>query len=126
MRTALEQAGAERGLLILARDNEPRIKAEASSDRDKVTIHVRQSSVPARHASALANGGESPAELPESLLRYVIRTRESVTLHEPADQVDNRLHRVRQESHRTGNPPGDGLEADRKNSCCNREPSKTG
>ena len=82
MRTALEQAGAERGLLILARDNEQRIEAEASSDRDKVTVHVRQSSVPARNASALANAGESPSELPESLLRYVIRTRESVTLHD--------------------------------------------
>ena len=82
MRRALEQAGAERGLLILARDNEQRVKAEASSDRDKVTVHVRQSSVPARNASALANAGESPSELPESLLRYVIRTRESVTLHD--------------------------------------------
>ena len=33
MRTALEQAGAERGLLILARDNQLRIKAEASRTR---------------------------------------------------------------------------------------------
>ena len=82
MRTAIEHAGAARGLLILPRGDELRIEAEASSDRDKVTVHVRQSSVPARNASALANGGESPAELPESLLRVLIRTRESVTLHD--------------------------------------------
>jgi PAS domain S-box-containing protein len=67
MRIALEQAGAERGLLILARGNEQRIEAEASSDRGKVTVHFLRSLV-------------TPLELPESLLRYVIRTQESVTL----------------------------------------------
>jgi PAS domain S-box-containing protein len=69
MRIALEQAGAERGLLILARGNEQRIEAEASSDSDKVTVHFRRSLV-------------APSELPESLLRHVIRTQESVTLHD--------------------------------------------
>jgi PAS domain S-box-containing protein len=67
MRIALEQAGAERGLLILARGKEQRIEAEASSDCDKVTVHFRRSLV-------------TPSELPESLLRYVIRTQQSVTL----------------------------------------------
>jgi PAS domain S-box-containing protein len=90
MQLALEQAGAERGLLILARGNERRIEAEAlfcqgsggqaSSDRDKVTVHFRRSLVPARDASASADAGGSPSQLPESLLRYVGRTRESVTL----------------------------------------------
>jgi PAS domain S-box-containing protein len=79
MRIALEQAGAERGLLILARGNEHRIEAEAllrqgsgaqaSNDRDQVTIHFRRSLV-------------TPAELPESLLRYVARTLESVRLRD--------------------------------------------
>jgi PAS domain S-box-containing protein len=79
MRIALEQAGAERGLLILTRGNEQRIEAEAGyrgallatpgTDPDKVTVQLRQ---------ALVN----PSELPESLLRYVIRTRESATLYD--------------------------------------------
>ena len=67
MRTALEQAGAERSLLILGRGVEHRIEAEARSDRDKHIIHFRQSLI-------------TPSELPESLLRYVIRTQESVIL----------------------------------------------
>ena len=67
MRIALEQAGAERGLLILTRGNEQRIEAEANSERDEVTVHFRRSLV-------------TPSELPESLSRYVIRTLESVTL----------------------------------------------
>jgi PAS domain S-box-containing protein len=79
MRIALEQAGAERGLLILAGGDEHRIEAEAllcqgsegqaSNDRDQVTVHLRRSLV-------------TPAELPESLLRYVTRTLESVTLRD--------------------------------------------
>ncbi len=81
MRIALEQAGAERGLLILTRGKEQRIEAEASSERDRVTVHFRQSVVPVRHASASADAGATP-ELPESLLRYVIRTLESVTLRD--------------------------------------------
>jgi GAF domain-containing protein len=60
MRTALEQAGAERSLLILGRGVEHRIEAEARSDRDKDIIHFRQSLI-------------TPSELPESLLRYIIR-----------------------------------------------------
>jgi len=67
MQIALEQAGAERGLLILARGNEQLIEAEARSDHDKVTVHFRRSLV-------------TPSELPESLLRYVSRTQESVIL----------------------------------------------
>ena len=37
MRTAIEQAGAERGLLILSHDTEPRIQAEATTIGDTVT-----------------------------------------------------------------------------------------
>src|SRR5260370_6439878 len=69
MRIALEQAGAERGLLILTRGREQRIEAEANSERDKVTVHFRGSLM-------------TPSELPESLLRYVIRTLESGTFRD--------------------------------------------
>jgi PAS domain S-box-containing protein len=67
MRTAIEQAGAERGLLILARGGEQRIAAEATTSGDTVNVEPRDMPV-----------GE--ALLPESLVRYVIRTHENVIL----------------------------------------------
>jgi PAS domain S-box-containing protein len=67
MRTALEQAGAERGSLILSRGAEQRIAAEATTDGDLVTVHLRDEDVAA-------------TVLPESVLHYVLRTRESVIL----------------------------------------------
>jgi GAF domain-containing protein len=67
MRIAIEHAGAERGLLILFTGDEPRIAAEATTGRGQVEVTLHQTSV-------------SPAELPESVLHYVIRTRESVAL----------------------------------------------
>jgi PAS domain S-box-containing protein len=67
MRTALEHAGAERCLLILLRADEPIIQAEA------VTVHgVVKATV--RHAAVTS------ADLPESVLHYVTRTRERVVL----------------------------------------------
>ena len=53
MRTALAQAGAERGLLILSRGAEPRIAAEATTRGDTVVV-VRDEPV-------------APAALPESV-----------------------------------------------------------
>ena len=41
MRTAIEQAGAERGLLILPRGAEQRIAAEATTTGDTVIVHLR-------------------------------------------------------------------------------------
>ena len=41
MRTAIEQAGAERGLLILPRGGELRIEAEATTDGEAVIVHLR-------------------------------------------------------------------------------------
>ena len=41
MRTAIEHAGAERGLLILPRGDELRIAAEATTSGDTVTVHLR-------------------------------------------------------------------------------------
>jgi PAS domain S-box-containing protein len=67
LRTAIEQAGAERALLILPRGNELWIQAEAKAHGDSVT--VRLSEVPV-----------SAAELPESIVRHVARTQEIVIL----------------------------------------------
>jgi C4-dicarboxylate-specific signal transduction histidine kinase len=71
MTIALEDAGADRGLLILLRDGQPQIEAEATIEREKVEVRLRQDPV-------------SSSELPESLLHTVIRTRESVILGDAA------------------------------------------
>ena len=71
MRTAIEQAGAERGLLILARGAEPQIEAEATTSGDTVIMQLRDQPVTA-------------TVLPESVLHYVLRTREGVILDNAA------------------------------------------
>jgi PAS domain S-box-containing protein len=73
LRIAVEHAGAERGLLILFPGDEPRVAAEATTDGGQVEVALRQTAV-------------SPAELPESLLHYLIRTRESVILDDALAQ----------------------------------------
>jgi PAS domain S-box-containing protein len=73
LRIAVEHAGAERGLLILLPGDEPRIAAEATTGRGQVEVMLRQTAV-------------SPAELPESVLHTVIRTRESVILDDALAQ----------------------------------------
>jgi PAS domain S-box-containing protein len=67
VRIAVEHAGAERGLLILLKGDEPRIAAEATTGQGKVEVAVRQAAVTA-------------SDLPQSVLHYVIRTRERVVL----------------------------------------------
>jgi PAS domain S-box-containing protein len=74
MRIAVEHAGAERGLLILFPGDEPRIVAEATAGRGQIEVTLGEMIV-------------SPAELPESLLHYVIRTRKSVLIDDA--QVQN-------------------------------------
>jgi PAS domain S-box-containing protein len=69
MRTAIEQAGAERGLLIV----EQRIMAEAVTSSDSVVVQLCDEPV-------------TPIALPESILHYVVRTNESVTLDDAAVQ----------------------------------------
>jgi predicted ATPase/signal transduction histidine kinase/PAS domain-containing protein len=64
---ALEHAGAERGLLILPHGEELRIAAEARTGRDGVEVQLQDALV-------------TPSDLPDSLLRYVIRIQESVIL----------------------------------------------
>jgi PAS domain S-box-containing protein len=73
MKTAMAQAGAERVLLILSRDDELRVTAEATTSGETVHVHLRDESV-------------SPTALPESVLRYVLRTQESTILHDAVVQ----------------------------------------
>ena len=67
MRIAVEHAGAERGLLILLRGDEPQIEADAATGHGRVEVTVRQTLI-------------TPEDLPQSALQYVIRTRERVVL----------------------------------------------
>src|SRR6202023_2166222 len=73
LRIAVEHAGAGRGLLILFQGDEPRIAAEATTGRGQVEVTLRETAV-------------SSAEVPASMLHYVIRTRESVILDDALAQ----------------------------------------
>jgi PAS domain S-box-containing protein len=73
MTIALEHAGAERGLLIFLRGDTLQIEAEARTDHKTVEVMLRQNAV-------------TPAELPESILHTVIRTRQSVILDDASTQ----------------------------------------
>jgi PAS domain S-box-containing protein len=73
MHTAMEQAGAERALLIMPSGKEPRIEAEATTSGDTVTVR-------------LVNEAVTELVLPESVLHYVLRTREIVILDDAAAQ----------------------------------------
>jgi len=67
MRRAMEHAGAERGLLIIPRGETLQVAAESRTDGNDVTV-------------VLGNSPAAVATVPESLLRYVMRTHESVIL----------------------------------------------
>ncbi|HTF65983.1 MAG TPA: PAS domain-containing protein, partial [Edaphobacter sp.] len=67
MRFAVEHAGAERGLLLVLRGDEPQIEAEATACEGGVKVTVRRAAV-------------TRFDLPKSALHYVIRTRERVVL----------------------------------------------
>ncbi|MGF6724559.1 putative ATPase/signal transduction histidine kinase/GAF domain-containing protein [Paraburkholderia sp. GAS41] len=69
---AIEHAGADRGLLVLPWADSWRIEAEAIMLRDAVEVRLPRTRL-------------TPEELPESVLRYVLRTRESVLLDDAAD-----------------------------------------
>jgi PAS domain S-box-containing protein len=71
MRMMIEHAGADRGMLILPAAGDLQVEAEATSTRDKVDVILKRT--PA-----------SPTTLPESLLRYVVRVRESILLDDVA------------------------------------------
>jgi PAS domain S-box-containing protein len=71
LRTAIEHAGALRGLLIVPTGEELRIEAEAMAVGDRVTVHLGESV-------------NSASTLPESVLRSVVRTQQAVLLHDAA------------------------------------------
>ena len=71
LRTAIEHAGAERGLLILPRGGDLSIQAEATTSGSAVTIALRDAPI-------------SSAELPEPVVQYAARTQESVILDDAA------------------------------------------
>ena len=73
MHTAIEQAGAERGLLVLVHGAELRIAAEAATSGDTALVHLRDQPMTAD-------------ALPESVLHYVMRARETVILDDAAAQ----------------------------------------
>jgi len=73
MTIVLEDAGAERGLLICPRGDTLQIEAEARIDHKTVEVTLRQDRV-------------GPSELPESILHTVIRTRQSVILDDASTQ----------------------------------------
>jgi len=70
MRTAIEQSGAVRGVLVLAQEAGPRIAAEATTG-DTIVVQLRDEPLTA-------------TPLPESVVHYVLRTRESVILDDAA------------------------------------------
>jgi len=73
MVTAVQNAGAGRGLLTVLRNGEARVEAEATTQLD--TITVRLLGVPA-----------GPSDLPDMVLRYVLRTQEAVILDDATVQ----------------------------------------
>lgn len=67
----LKHASADRGVLVLLRDDEPHVEAEATSRQNRIDVTVRRSKATAH-------------DLPETILRYVIRTRTNVILDDAA------------------------------------------
>jgi signal transduction histidine kinase len=73
MRTAIQHAGAERGLLILPRGIEQRIEAEATTRGNTIIVRLGEASM-------------AEAAVPESIVQYVVRTQESVILDDASAQ----------------------------------------
>src|SRR6202044_578494 len=73
---AIEHAGAERGLLVRSQADEQQIGAEATTAGDAVTVR-------------LLGRQATPADLPASVLQYVIRTQQSVIMDDAT--ADNRF-----------------------------------
>jgi PAS domain S-box-containing protein len=69
MRAAIEHAGAERGLLIAPQGDELQIQAQATASGADVTVN-------------LPSGDHIEVALPQSLVRYVMRTRDTVILED--------------------------------------------
>ena len=72
MRITVEHAAAERGVLLLLRNSEPQVAATAVVRRGQIEVST-------------GSRGVSCSDLPESALRYVIRTRQSMILDDASD-----------------------------------------
>jgi predicted ATPase/signal transduction histidine kinase len=72
LKIMLQQAGGQRGALILVRDHQLAVEAEATTDGQEIRVESLQGA----HASSEA--------FPTSILHYVSRTREPVILNEAA------------------------------------------
>jgi PAS domain S-box-containing protein len=88
MRTAIEHAAAERGLLILPRGDALQIVAEATAKADAILVQPTDARTAAK-------------SVPESIVQYVVRTQETVLLDDASTEnafaVDPyvRSHRAR-------------------------------
>jgi PAS domain S-box-containing protein len=71
MRTAIEHAGAERGLLILSHGIEQRIAAEAITGGDTIAVRLREQAL-------------SATALSEAIVQTVVRTQEAMILDDAA------------------------------------------
>jgi PAS domain S-box-containing protein len=69
MTLAIQNAGADRGLLILLHENDYRIEAEARADGETIALYY---------------GTAAGQAVPEAIVRYVIRTQECVILNDAA------------------------------------------
>ena len=67
MKIAIENAGADRGILVLPAGEEYLIRAEARATKDRIEVTILQAPI-------------TGMACPKSLIRYVIRTKESVIL----------------------------------------------
>jgi PAS domain S-box-containing protein len=74
MRAAIQHAGAERGLLIHPKSDELRIDAEGTARGEDVAVHLGETDERVSVA------------LPESLVRYAIRTRETLILDDASSR----------------------------------------
>jgi GAF domain-containing protein len=71
MTIAPQNAGADRGVLILPHESDYRIEAEARTDGERIVLHY---------------GASIGQSVPESIIRYVMRTQESVILDDATKQ----------------------------------------
>ncbi|SFH65605.1 AAA family ATPase [Bradyrhizobium sp. Gha] len=89
LRTAIEHAGAERGLLILPKGSQLRIQAEATTTGRAIAVDLDEMPI-------------SGAEIPDSLVLYAARTQQSVILDDAsassAFAADRYFHRKRARS----------------------------
>src|SRR5262249_30569422 len=74
MRAAIEQAGAERALLISPHHKDFQIEAEATTSGGDITIQVRD------------NGTSYAVAMPETLIRYAARTQETLILDDASSR----------------------------------------